>query len=126
MELSHRDLRAHRGVLELGGVVLALTMVLTALAMEAPWPWVGLAAVCALAIVGGLYSRRAEALLQEYRSDLSAVGKGEAVPGALRVEVSSRTSVHGTITGPSARSPNARRPSFVGVAPPQAGPRGSR
>ena len=107
---SHRDHRAFRSVFAIAGSVAAGTVALVVLAVEAPWDAVALGAVLGLAAIGGGSLVVSGAVAERYRADLRAVGRGQPVPGSLRVEVQSRVGFDRDDRGPRVRSPHVRRP----------------
>jgi hypothetical protein len=117
MGFSHRDHRTHRTIRR-GTLVIVLAIVaLTVFAVLIPQRLLGLVAVGALGIAGGVYALHAHRVVESYLEDLERVRTGEPLPAEVRVEAGSDIGLDRRTVGPTTRSPNARRPSVPGEEP---------
>lgn len=108
-DYTHRDRRAQRDVARSLGTLSAVIVVLTALALWVPLPYVGLAAVVALAIAGAVYVGWSDRLLATYSRDLLSAREGKVTDGFLRAEVASSVGLDRDGGGPRVPSPHSRR-----------------
>jgi hypothetical protein len=109
IDYSHRDRRAQRDVSRALGTVIAVTVVLTAGALLLPLPYVGIAAVLALAVLGAAYLGWSERTLSSYATDLRRAREGQEIDGFLRVEVTTEVGLERPVGRPTSPSPHARR-----------------
>jgi hypothetical protein len=111
MTFSHRDLRAHREVGRLAGIVVAALVGLVAVALLAPGPIVGALTVLALAGLGAYAMARGNVLVHRYQNDLRSARAGTAGRlGAVGAEVHSVVPFGPAVPSPARRSPHVRRP----------------
>ena len=98
--------------------MVGVSVGLTALAVAVPIPYVGLAAVVALGVLGAVYLGYSDRLLTSYGSDLRQAYDGSVTDGFLRAEVGSRVGLDREETSRAALSPHARRRSRSSQANP--------
>jgi len=126
-DFTHRDRRAHRDVGRAFWTVVGVSLGLTGLALGVPLPYVGLAAVVALGVVGAAYLGWAERFLTSYGADLRRAWEGSEVDGFRRVEVAATVGLDRDSRSPASPSPHVRRRprgvSRVDDEPSGAGPR---
>jgi hypothetical protein len=116
MKLSHRDLRADGAVARAFGTLLAIVAALSVLAFLVPWSLVGLAALVALGIAGGIFVMRSERIVAEYLDDLDSARSDDEVRRWARAEMASEIPLEGPVGLPSLRSPHTRGPGGPGPA----------
>jgi hypothetical protein len=108
-DFTHRDRRAHRDVTRSFWTVVAVSLGLTAVALELPLPYAGIAAVVALGVLGVAYLGWSERFLSSYSSDLRHAREGTAMDGFIRAEVASAVGLDRDGRSGSVPSPHVRR-----------------
>ena len=116
MGFSHRDHRTHRTIRRGTVVIIVVVVALTVVAVVVPNHLIGLIAVAALGVVGGVYALHAHRLVESYLTDLDRVRAGLPIDPSLRVEASSDVGLDRRTVGPTTRSPHVRRPRVGAVA----------
>jgi hypothetical protein len=91
-------------------VVIAAIVALTVVAIVIPERLIGLVAVAALGIAGGVYALHAHRLVENYLDDMERVRSGAPMPPEVRVEAGGDIGLDRRTVGPTTRSPHARRP----------------
>jgi hypothetical protein len=109
VDYTHRDRRAHREVTRAFWTVVGVSLGLTGLALGVPVPYVGLAAVVALGVLGAVCVGWSDRLLSSYVGDLRRAWEGTEVDGFLRVEVASPVGLDRDARSRASPSPHARR-----------------
>ncbi len=114
---SHRDRRAHRDIDRAAVGMLVAVVGLSALALVAGDADLSLAAIAALAALGGAYALWGNSLLALYRDDLRVAADPEGPAAFARAEVGSSvglTTPHRAPPSPHhrrvGRRPDSRRP----------------
>ena len=108
-DFSHRDRRAHREVSRALWTVVGVSAGLTAVAVELPWPLVGIASVVAMGVLGLVYLGWSDRMLDGYASDLRHARDGTSTDGFVRAEIASPVGLYRDARLPTSPSPHSRR-----------------
>jgi len=106
---SHRDRRAHRDVRRALWTMVAGVAALAGVGFEVRVPFLGLASVVALGVLGAAYLGWSEGMLSSYSNDLRLAREGRETDGFIRAEVGSPVGFEREVGRPTAVSPHARR-----------------
>jgi hypothetical protein len=109
MEYSHRDRRAHKDVGRAVGTMVGAILLLIGIGLVVPLPFVGIAAVVALGVLGAAYLVWSEGMLASYSSDLRLALEGGETDGFTRVEVTTTVGLERDVGQPTSLSPHSRR-----------------
>jgi hypothetical protein len=108
-DYSHRDRRAQREADRVTFAVVGVTAGLTIVALAFPPPWIGVACVVALAVVGFVCMSWSDRTLDSYSNDLSAAREGRLSDGFARAETASPAGAERRPDAPPSRSPHSRK-----------------